>query len=92
VTQKKLRISPEDIDLEELRKRLKKKKLISEAKFAKKRLKAEEYVCGACIEWCGICLAVFPKGRGRMNCCPCDVYLKKDVAHVVEYLLLNLKI
>ena len=93
MTQKKHRISPEDIDLKELRKKLKEKKLISDARYAKKLLKdQEEYVCGVCVAWCAICFAVFPEGRRHKRCCPCDVYLKKDVAHVVQYLLLKLKI
>lgn len=96
MTQKKHRISPEDIDLKELRKRLKKKQLISQARYEKKRLKNNSAVnltvCGTCVGWCNICLTIFPKGKGRNCCCPCAVYIQKDVAHVVKYLLLNLKI
>ena len=89
--QKKHRISPEDIDLKVLRKELQKKG--SRIRFAKNRLKRDDTtICGTCVGFCDICITVFPEGYGRKCCCPCAVYLKKDVAHVVEYLLLNLNL
>lgn len=91
MTQKKHRISPEDIDLKELRKKLKE---LPEHRIrdAKNYLKGDEKICGICIACCNVCLMVFPKGDGRQCSCPCENYIKKDVAHVAQYLLLNLKI
>lgn len=91
MTQKKHRISPKDMDLKELVKELKKLNRLA-IRYAKKQLKDNLAICGTCIQWCSLCYAVFPKGEGRKNGCPCDVYLQKDVTHVVNYLLLNLKI
>ena len=91
MTQKKYKISPEDIDLKQVAQKLKEKYSSSFLKKTKQYLKRGSYLCGKCIGACTICAIIFPKAF-RSPRCPCSVYLQKDVAHVVKYLLLNLKI
>jgi len=96
VTQKKHRISPEDIDLGKLRQTLldtfPENTLKHILRQRKLRIARDERICGWCVGRCKFCAIIFLEATGPNNHCPCDVYLKKDVVHVVQYFLLNLKI
>lgn len=92
MTQKKHRISPEDIDIKGLQRRLTKEVRPDILERTKAHIGDGKNACGKCPPSCKPCSIVFPKATGLSPNCPCEIYLKKDVAHVVEYLLLNLKI
>ena len=93
MTQKKHRISPEDIDLKGLKQRFKEQGDLNYLNRLKPLIGNSSKICTKCAGRCIICAVIFPKTKAdKVNTCPCDLYLKKDVVHVVQYLLLNLKI
>lgn len=89
---RKLHIDLEDLDLRKIRKELKTLERVMSSETVvqiKSYFTDGNKICGTCILWCQICKAIYPKIKGGtgMDSCPCDVYYKKDVAHVAEYLL-----